>query len=126
MDPRQGMQILAERLELGGWPQTPSDEEVREFADPGLRHHPPAPPQSDEWLEASTYALYEALSARHLHGPDAALTRHVAGLRAQIDEGRGLDLRLIHEVYAEIPQLRAYKLSVELALAEHHSKENAL
>jgi len=121
-NPRQGMEILAERLELNGWPRTPSDEEVREFVDPALRHHPPAPPQSDEWLETSCYALYEALNARHLHGPDAMITRHAAGLRAQLDEGHGLDLQLVHEVYAEIPQLRAYKLSVELALARHQSQ----
>jgi hypothetical protein len=125
-DARQGMNILAERLELDAWPKTPSDEELREFADPGLLHHPPAPPQSGEWLETSCHALYEALSARHLHGPDATLTRYAVELRAQLEAGQGLDLNLIHEVYAEIPQLRAYKLSVELALAERHSKENAL
>jgi hypothetical protein len=119
--PRQGMNILAERLELGTWPKTPSDADLREFVDPGLLHHPPAPPQSDEWLETSCYALYDALSARHLCGPDAGLARLAAGLRAQIDEGRGLDLPLVHEVYAEIPPLRAYKLSVELALAGHSS-----
>jgi hypothetical protein len=115
-EPRQGMKILAERLGLDGWPITPSDAQLREFADPGLHHHPPAPPQSDEWLETNCYALYEALSARHLQGPDAALARHAADLRAQIAQGRGLDLQLVHEVYAEIPRLRAYKLSVELAL----------
>jgi len=121
-DPRQGMNTLAEKLELDGWPRTPSDEELREFADPALRHHPPAPPQSDAWLETSCYALYDAFNARHLHGPDAMITRHAAGLRAQLDEGRGLDLQLVHEVYAEIPQLRAYKLSVELALDRYQSE----
>jgi hypothetical protein len=118
-DPRQGMNILAERLELDGWPRRPSDEELREFADPDLRHHPPAPQKSDEWLETSCYELYEA--ARHLHGPDAMLTRHATALRAQLDEGRDLDLQLVHEVCAEIPQLRAYKISTELALARHQT-----
>ena len=116
-EPRQGMKTLAERLELGGWPKTPSDEELHDFVDPGLRHHPPAPPQSGEWLEASCHALYEALRVCHLRGPDAALTRHVNELRAQLDAGRGLDLPLVHEMYAEILQLRAYKQSVELGLA---------
>jgi len=120
--PRQGIHNLAEGLELDVWPQTPSDEELRKFVDPGLRHHLPAAPQSDEWLETSSYALYEALRARHLQGPDAMLTRHVAELRTQINEGCGLNLQLVHEVYAEIPQLRAYKLSVELALAKHKAE----
>jgi hypothetical protein len=114
-DPRRGMDVLAEKLAFGGWPRTPSDEELRGFADPGLLHHPPAPPQSGEWLETSCYAFYEELRTRHLQGPDAALTRHVDGLRAQIGEGRGLTLELIQEVYAEIPRLRACKLSMELA-----------
>jgi hypothetical protein len=113
-EPREGMGLLAEKLELGGWPRTPSDEELRGFADPGLRHHPPAPAQSDDWLETSCYALYEALSARHLRGPDAPLTRQADALRAQLDAGRGLDLPLVHEVYAEIPRLRAYKTSREV------------
>ena len=118
-EPGRDMAILAERLELGAWPGTPSDEEVREFADPGLRHHPPAPPQSGEWPATSCHALYEALSARHLCEPDAALLRHAADLRAELDAGRGLNLPLVHEVYAEILQLRAYKQSVELAPGRH-------
>jgi len=116
-NPRQGMKRLAERMELDVWPRAPSDEEVHEFADSNLRHHPPAPPQSNEWLEMSCYKLYEALKARHLRKPDNMLTQCVAGLRRQLVEGHGLNIQLIHEVYAEIPQLRAYKLSMELALA---------
>jgi hypothetical protein len=122
-EPRQGIAILAEKLDFDDRLCTPSDEALREFADPGLRHHPPAPPQSDEWLETNCYALYEALGSRHLQGPDAALMRHAAGLRTQLIEGRGLPLELVHEVYAEIPQLRAYKLSVELALTRQENTE---
>jgi hypothetical protein len=121
-DPRRGMDVLADKLQFGGWPRTPSDEDLRGFVDPALRHHPPAPPQSGEWLETSCYAFYEELRTRHLQEPDAALTRHAEGLRAQIDEGRGLALELIHDVYAEIPRLRACKLSVELALARQNTE----
>jgi len=117
--PRQGINMLAERLELNGWPRTPSDEELREFADPDLRHHSAAPPRSDDWLETSCYTLYELLRTRHLHSPDAVLIQYVAGLRAQLDKGCGLNLQLIQEVYAELLRLRSYKLSVELALAGH-------
>ena len=120
-NPRQGMDSLAEELCLHDWPQTPSDEELREFVDPSLRHHPPAPPKTDEWLETSCYTLYEMLRTRHLQRPDDMLIRHVAGLRTQINEGSGLNLQLIHEVFAEIPQLRAYKLAVELALARNET-----
>jgi len=121
-DPRQGIHILSQKLELDDWPRTPSDGELREFADPNLRHHPPAAPQSREWLETTCYELYEAFSARHLHGPDEMLTRHAARLRAQLDEGYGINLQLIHEIYAEIPRLRAYKLSVGLALAGYNAQ----
>ena len=120
-DPRQGIAILAEKLDFDDRLCTPPDEELREFADPGLRHHPPAPPQSDEWLETNCYAFYEALGTRHLQGPDADLMRHASRLRSQIDAGRGQPLELVHEVYEEIPQLRAYKLSVELALARREN-----
>jgi len=116
-DPVQGIHSLAEGLKLDPWPQTPSDEALREFVDPKLCHHPPAAPQSDEWLETSCYALYGALKARHLRGPDEMLTQYAARLRAQLGEGYGLNLQLIHEVYTEIPPLRAYKISVDLALA---------
>jgi hypothetical protein len=122
-DPRQGIAILAEKLGFNDRLRAPSDDELRDFVDPGLRHHPPAPPKSDEWLETSCYAFYEALGARHLQGPDATLMRHAAELRAQLDEGRGLSLELLHDVYAEIPQLRAYKLSVELARARRENSE---
>jgi hypothetical protein len=121
-NPRQGMNGLAEKLDFDGWPRTPSDAELRAFADPTLLHHPPAPPQSDTWLETSCYELHAVLKARNLQRPDAALTQHIAGLRAQLDAGRGLNLQLIHEVYAEIPLLRAYKLSAELALAQHKTE----
>ena len=122
-EPRQGMVILAEKLGFEDRLRTPSDEELRAFADPGLLHHPPAPPKSSEWLERNCYAFYEALGARHLQGPDSKLMRHAAGLRAQLNEGRGLPLELVHDVYAEIQQLRAYKHSVELALTRQEPTE---
>jgi hypothetical protein len=120
-NPRQDIGGLAEKLELGDWPRTPSDQELREFVDPGLCHHPSAPPQGDEWLETSCHALYEMLRARHLHGPDDMLAHYVAGLRAQLDQGPGPGFQLIQEMYAEILQLRAYKHNVELALAQHNA-----
>ena len=122
-EPRQGMTILAEKLDFEDRLLMPSDMELRDFADPGLRHHPPAPPQSGEWLETSCYALHAALGARHMQEPDAALMRHASELRAELGEGRGLPLELVHEVYAEISHLRAYKLSVELALARQENTE---
>jgi len=115
-DPRRGMNLLAEELEFEAWPRIPSDAELRGFADPDLRHHPPAPPQSDAWLETRCYALYEMLKTRHLHSGDAMITQYAAGLRAQLEEGRGVHLPLLHEMYAEILRLRSYKLAVELAL----------
>jgi hypothetical protein len=123
-NPRQDIRELAEKLELGDWPRTPSDQELREFVDPGLRHHLPAPPQSDEWLETSCYALYEMLRARHLRDPDGMLAQYVAGLHAQLDRELGPGFQLIQEMYAEILQLRAYKHSIELALARHNASSS--
>ncbi len=110
--PREGMDGLARALELR-LPRRPEDEELHNFADPGLLHHAQESTHTGDKLEMRCRELYELLKNRHLARPDAELLRFAAALRAEMTDARRFDPEPAREMYGELLRLRAYKHSIE-------------
>lgn len=105
-EPREDMKRLAEQLNFR-WPRIPDEGELRDFVDPSLFHHRPAPPQSTDWIETRAYEFYALLAERHLQQPDTAFTGYTAALHAELAGGRGMHMDLVREIYGELVRLRA-------------------